>query len=222
MCGRFTLTANPQVVRDVFSLTTVPEGIEPRYNVAPTQPVAVITNEDPTALTFHRWGLVPSWAKDLSIGNKLINARAETAHEKPAFRAAFKRRRCLIPSSGFYEWKQTDGSKEPHFIHLRDEPVFAFAGLWEVWHSPEGDQMRTCTILTTEANSLVKSLHTRMPVILKPEDFDAWLEPDEVPAEALLPLMASYDADEMAEYEVSKLVNRPSYDTPELIEPVAS
>src|SRR5688500_11170540 len=119
MCGRVTLTAKPQSVRDIFGLTSMPEGIETGYNVAPTQPVAVITNEDPTSLTFHRWGLIPSWAKDITIGNKLINARSESASEKPAFRAAFKRRRCLIPADGFYEWKKTDGSKAPHYIHLR-------------------------------------------------------------------------------------------------------
>lgn len=220
MCGRFTLTANPTVVQDAFSLTTIPDGIEPRYNVAPTQPVAVITNEDASALTFHRWGLVPSWAKDITIGNKLINARAETAHEKPSFRAAFKRRRCLIPTTGFYEWKKTGGAKAPHFIHLRDEPVFAFAGLWEVWYSPEGDQLRTCTILTTDANAMMTPLHDRMPVILNPSDYALWLSKDELEVEELLPLMRQYDPDRMTHYEVSPMVNRPTIDSPELVEPV--
>ncbi|MFO7322856.1 MAG: SOS response-associated peptidase [Chloroflexota bacterium] len=221
MCGRFTLTADPQVMRDMFGLTTVPEGIEPRYNVAPTQPVAVITNEDPTTLTFHRWGLVPSWSKDIAIGNKLINARAETAHEKPSFRAAFRRRRCLIPTNGFYEWQTANGDKRPHFIYLRDEPVFAFAGLWEIWYSPDGDELRTCTILTTAANDLLRPLHERMPVILKRENYADWLEPGEAPIEALIPLMKPYDPDKMALYEVSRMVNRATVDTPELIEPVA-
>jgi len=222
MCGRFTLTANPTAVRDLFDLTTVPEGVEPRYNVAPTQPVAVVTNEDASALTFHRWGLVPSWAKDITIGNKLINARAETAHEKPSFRAAFKRRRCLIPTSGFYEWRKTGGAKAPHFIHMQGQTPFAFAGLWEVWYSPEGDQLRTCTILTTSANDLIAPLHDRMPVILDPSDYALWLSPDEMEVEELLPLMKSYDADRMALYEVSQLVNKPIFDSPELIEPVAN
>jgi putative SOS response-associated peptidase YedK len=221
MCGRFTLTANPQVVRDVFDLNAIPDGIEPRYNVAPTQPVAVITNEDPKTLTYHRWGLIPSWSKDLSIGNKLINARSETAHEKPAFRTAFKRRRCLIPASGFFEWKQADGSKIPHFIHLKEDPLFAFAGLWEVWYSPEGDQLRTCTILTTEANEFMSSLHTRMPVILKREDWDEWLQPEEQLVEVLMPLMKPYDSAAMDAYEVSTMVNRPNNDVPEVIRPVA-
>lgn len=221
MCGRFTLTADPEVVRDLFSLTAIPDGMEPRYNVAPTQPVAVITNDDPSSLTFHRWGLVPSWAKDITIGNKLINARAETAHEKPSFRAAFRRRRCLIPTTGFYEWKQADGGKLPHFIFLRNTPVFAFAGLWEIWYSPEGDELRTCTILTTSANETVRPLHERMPVILKPEDYAQWLEGGEQPAERLIPLMKPYDPAAIDIYEVSRLVNRATVDTPELIEPVA-
>lgn len=222
MCGRFTLTANPTVVQDMFSLSSVPEHLEPRYNVAPTQPVAVITNEDASELTYHRWGLVPSWAKDITIGNKLINARAETAHEKPSFRAAFKRRRCLIPTSGFYEWQKMGGAKAPHYIYLENEPAFAFAGLWEVWYSPEGDQLRTCTILTTSANEMMSSLHDRMPVILKPEDYALWLSSGELEVEELLPLMKQYDSSRMAHYEVSTLVNRPVYDAPELIEPVAN
>lgn len=221
MCGRFTLTANPQVLRDVFSLGSAPDGLEPRYNVAPTQPVAVITNEDSSALTFHRWGLVPSWAKDISMGNKLINARAETAYEKPAFRAAFKRRRCLIPADGFFEWQQVDGSKRPHFIQMQGRDVFAFAGLWEVWHSPEGDELRTCTILTTDANPLISKLHTRMPVILRHEDFAEWLSPEEQSADVLMPLMKQYDQNKMTFYEVTRLVNKATYDTPETIQPVA-
>ena len=222
MCGRFTLTANPTVVRDMFDLATVPENLEPRFNVAPTQPVAVITNEDASTLTYHRWGLVPSWAKDITIGNKLINARAETAHEKPSFRTAFKRRRCLIPTSGFYECRKTGGSKAPHFIHMQGQAPFAFAGLWEVWYSPEGDQLRTCTILTTSANELIAPLHDRMPVILDPADYALWLSPDELLVEELIPLMKSYDPNRMDFYEVSPLVNKPVFDSPELIAPVTN
>ena len=221
MCGRFTLTANPQVVRDTFNLTNVPGELEPRFNVAPTQPVAVITNEDPKTLTFHRWGLIPSWAKDISIGSKLINARADSAHEKPAFRAAFKRRRCIIPADGFYEWQQGEAGKTPHFIHLKGQPVFGFAGLWEIWHSPDGDELRTCTILTTDANAFVSKLHNRMPVILTPDNYEAWLSPEEEGADVLMPILKQYDASKMAEYEVSKAVNRASYDAPDLIRPVA-
>jgi putative SOS response-associated peptidase YedK len=221
MCGRFVLTASPEAIQTAFNLTTVPEGLTARYNVAPSQPVAVITNEDPKTLTFHRWGLIPSWAKDIAIGNKLINARADTAAEKPSFRAAFRRRRCLIPANGFYEWQKRTGGKAPMFIHLKEYKVFAFAGLWEVWHSPDGDELRTCTILTTEPNDFVRSIHDRMPVILQPSDYEKWLAPGEQSPDALKPLMKPLDAALMTAHEVSKLVNKATVDTPELIAPVA-
>jgi putative SOS response-associated peptidase YedK len=192
-----------------------------RYNIAPTQPVAVITNDDPKTLTFHRWGLIPSWAKDMKIGNQMINARSESVQEKPAFRSAFKRRRCLIPSDGFYEWRKEGSDKIPMFIHLKDRLIFAMAGLWEIWHSGEGDEIRTCTILTTEANSFMETIHNRMPVILRKEDYDFWLSPDEQPALALQALLKPFDSDSMAAYPVSKMVNRPNNDMPDLIKPVA-
>jgi putative SOS response-associated peptidase YedK len=221
MCGRFTLTENPQVLRDVFDLSTPPQGMEPRYNIAPTQPVAVISNDDPRNLTYFRWGLVPSWSKDLSMGSKLINARSETAHEKPAFRAAFRRRRCIIPASGFFEWKQADGKKIPHYIHPLEDQIFGFAGLWEIWHSPDGDELRTCTILTTSANEFMSSLHDRMPVILPRELFEEWLQPGEQPLEVLIPMMKPYRPDAMTAYPVSTMVNRPGNDVPDVIQPVA-
>jgi putative SOS response-associated peptidase YedK len=182
--------------------------------------VAVITNEDPRELTFHRWGLIPSWAKDPKIGSSMINARSEGVEDKPAFRAAFKRRRCLIPSDGFYEWQKRDGGKAPMFVHLKNHELFAFAGLWEVWRSAEGDELRTCTIMTTEPNELIKPIHNRMAVILRPEDYATWLSPDELPPAVLRPLLNAYEADRMAVYEVSKLVNSPGNDTPECIAPV--
>lgn len=221
MCGRFTLTADSQVIQQTFNLDSVPDTMVPRFNIAPTQPVAVITNEDPKALTFHRWGLIPSWAKDIKIGSSLINARAETAAEKPAFRSAFKRRRCLIPANGFYEWqKRTEKTKVPMYVHLKNHELFAFAGLWEVWRSPEGDELRTCTILTTEPNALIKPLHNRMAVILDPADYEMWLSPDELAPGELKSALRQYDADKMAVYEVSRLVNSPGNDTPELLVPV--
>ncbi len=222
MCGRFTLTANPEDIAQQFSLTSAPSNLEPRYNIAPTQPVAVISNDDPQTLTYFRWGLVPSWSKDIKIGAKLINARSEEAYQKPSFRSAFKRRRCLIPANGFYEWQKEGKSKTPHFIHLRHGGLFAFAGLWEIWHSPEGDELRTCTILTTEANALVAPLHNRMPVILKPEDYGIWLEKGEQPTEVLMPLMKAYDPTAMDEYVVSTMVNHAAVDAPEMVERVAS
>lgn len=219
MCGRFVLAADGTAIQQQFNLTETPT-IEARYNIAPTQPVAVITNAEPTALTYHRWGLIPSWAKDPSIGSRMINARAETAHEKPSFRSAFKRRRCLIPASGFYEWTKRDSGKVPMYIHLDDHAPFAFAGLWEVWHSPDGGEIHSCTILTTEPNDLIKPLHNRMAVILDEADYDMWLSPDELPADALKPMLRPYRADAMRAYEVSTLVNKPANDSPQCIVPM--
>jgi putative SOS response-associated peptidase YedK len=157
----------------------------------------------------------------MKIGNQMINARSESAHEKPAFRSAFKRRRCLIPADGFYEWRKEGSDKIPMFIHLKNRPIFALAGLWEIWHSGEGDEIRTCTILTTEANSFMETIHNRMPVILRKEDYDFWLSPDEQPVPALQALLKPFDPDAMTAYPVSKMVNRPNNDVPELIKPVA-
>lgn len=221
MCGRFVLTSDGDAIQLAFDLTTLPGMFAPRFNIAPSQPIAVITNEQPDALTFHKWGLIPSWSKDPKIGNRMINARSETAAEKPSFRAAFRRRRCLIPTDGFFEWQKREGGKQPMFIHLNDQPVFAFAGLWEVWHSPEGDEIRTATILTTEPNDFMASIHNRMPVILRPDDYAAWLAPDEQKSADLEPLMRPFAADEMVAYAVSTFVNRPTNDTPETIESLA-
>lgn len=221
MCGRFVLTADGETIQTAFNLDDVPESLPPRFNIAPSQPIAVITNENPKVLTFHKWGLVPSWAKDVAMGNKMINARSESVEEKPAFRAAFRRRRCLIPATGFFEWQQRDGKKVPMFAHMKDNSVFAFAGLWEVWHSPEGDELRTVTILTTEPNALMADIHNRMPVILPTTAYETWLAAGEQSPADLKPLLKPFDADQMAAYEVSTFVNRPANDTPEAIEPVA-
>jgi putative SOS response-associated peptidase YedK len=207
-------------VQQAFNLTTMPAEMPARYNIAPTQPVAVITNEQPDELTFYRWGLVPSWAKDISMGAKMINARSESAAEKPAFRAAFRRRRCVVPADGFYEWQAHGKDKVPMFIHKQGRVIFGMAGLWEVWHDADGGQLRTCTILTTEANAFMHSLHNRMPVILHPEDYALWLSPDEEPLSVLQGLMKSWDGNDLMAYPVSKAVNRPVNDSAVLIEPV--
>ena len=220
MCGRFVLAADPALLQRGFNLASLPD-IQPRYNIAPTQPVPVITNEAPNALSMLRWGLIPSWSKDMSAASKMINARAETAAEKPAFRAAFRRRRCLIPATGFYEWQARENGRAPMFIYLKNTPVFAFAGLWEIWHSPQGDEVRTFTIITTEANSFMRTIHDRMPVILHPADYETWLDTSDVPVEVLCSLLRPFEAAEMNAYEVSKMVNRPTVDVPELIAPVA-
>ncbi len=220
MCGRFVLTANPEVVQHTFDLKTMPPEMPARYNVAPMQPIAVITNEHSDELTFYKWGLIPSWSKDPTIASKLINARSETVAEKPSFRTAFRRRRCIIPADGFYEWQQQGKDKVPQFIHLEDREVFGIAGLWEVWNSPDGSEIRTCTILTTEANAFMQPIHNRMPVILHKADYPLWLSPKEEPVPMLQALMKPYTGDNLTAYPVSKAVNRANTDAPYLVEPV--
>lgn len=219
MCGRFTLTLDPVELRQAFDLGEMPEEWIPRFNIAPSQPVAVVTDSKTRVVDFMRWGLVPSWAKDISIGNKLINARAETVTEKPSFRNAFARRRCLILADGFYEWHKENkkGPSIPYFFHMKDRSPFAFAGLWEFWQSPEGDGLKTCTIITTEANECVAPVHDRMPVILKPDTGWKWL--DGGPVEELTKMLRPFPAEEMAAYTVSRMVNDPGKDSPALIRP---
>jgi putative SOS response-associated peptidase YedK len=223
MCGRFTLTVDPAELREVFGEYSFPEQFVPRYNIAPTQPVLAIPNDASSRADFFLWGLIPSWSKDPSIGSKLINARGETVAEKPSFRGGFKYKRCLIPVDGFYEWKGQPGTKikTPYFIHLKDRKPFAFAGLWDEWQSPQGGELRTCTIITTEPNDLMKTLHNRMPVILDRRDYAEWLDPAPRTPASLLHLIKPFPADAMAAYAVSTLVNRPGNDRPELILPAA-
>lgn len=222
MCGRFTLTADPNELRETFPWLNIPEAPQPRYNIAPTQPVAVIPNDGQQRLDYYVWGLIPFWAKDPSIGSRMINARSETLAEKPAFRTAFRRRRCLIPASGFYEWKAVTGSKTktPMYIQMESGKPFAFAGLWERWDAPDGSTVLSCTIITTGPNELVREIHNRMPVILDPQAYSLWLEPDEQPVERLTGLLKPYPAGELKAYEVSKLVNKPENELAALIEPV--
>ncbi len=223
MCGRFTLTATPEQLQEAFPGLQIPPGIAPRYNIAPSQPVAVIANNQPNRLDFFVWGLIPSWAKDPSIGNRMINARAETLIEKPAFRTAFKRRRCLIPASGFYEWRQEPGqkTKTPQYIRMASGEPFAFAGLWENWNSPDGSQVLSCTIITTEPNTLLATIHNRMPVILPKSAYTQWLDPGEAKPETLMDLLKPYDPAHMEAFTVSKLVNSPDNDVEGCILPVA-
>jgi len=224
MCGRFTLTADINDLQSEFPWVVIPEGIQPRYNIAPSQPVAVIPNDGHNQLDFFTWGLVPSWAKDPTIGNRLINARAETLAEKPSFRTAFRRRRCLVLADGFYEWRKSANGrgKVPMYIRLKSRRPFGFAGLWEVWHSGEGDKILSCAIITTEPNSLVGEIHNRMPVILPEEAYAAWLDPDIQDSSQLTPLLLPYPADQMAAYPVSSAVNNPANESPECILPLAA
>ncbi len=170
-------------------------------------------------LTHFQWGLIPSWAKDPSMGSRMINARAETAAEKPAFRAAFKRRRCLLPATGFYEWRKMNGHKQPMYIREGDGGLMSLAGLWEVWQSADGGLLETCTILTTTPNDLMEPIHDRMPLILEPADYDMWLLP-ETPLDQLNHLLRPFDPAQLLAYPVSTAVNKPQNDTPDIIEPV--
>jgi putative SOS response-associated peptidase YedK len=200
----------------------VPE-LFPRYNVAPMQPVATAWLADGGRRSFAewRWGLIPSWARDAKIAHSLINARAETVAEKPAFRAAFRARRCLIPASGFYEWAATGGKqKQPFHIRMKDGRPFAFAGLWERWQGGDGEPIETCAILTTGANELVRSVHERMPLILAPGDFAAWLDP-RTPAIDLHDLLRPYPAEEMLAEPVGRYVNSPRNEGPQCLAPAA-
>ena len=193
----------------------------PRYNIAPTQMVLAVRRPAGSLspeLVPLKWGLVPSWAEDLSIGNRMINARSETAAQKPAFRTALRQRRCLIPADGFYEWKAAGKKKQPYHITLRDGELFAFAGLWERWQRGE-QAVESCTILTTEANQLLRPLHDRMPVIISPDDYPRWLDPNLKQSGDVAPLLRSYDADRMRLEPVSTLVNSPANEAPGCIEP---
>ncbi|MEO0804635.1 MAG: SOS response-associated peptidase [Cyanobacteria bacterium J06642_2] len=217
MCGRFALAADAETIAHAFALSLERE-IPPRYNIAPSQPVEVVraNEQHERELAIVQWGLIPSWVKDLSKWKPLINARSETVAEKPSFRAAFRRRRCLIPASGFYEWQKVEEGKQPFFIHQHAEegdlPVFAMAGLWEHWQRHDGSELETCTILTTAANASMKPIHDRMPVILAPDDYDAWLLTDERDVGDLGALLHPVDDEWVSAYPVSTTVNNPRHD----------
>jgi len=218
MCGRFALPWPSKNVREHFMLPEIPD-LMPRYNIAPSQNVAAIrqlAENWPRQLDMLRWGLIPHWAKDKKIGYKMINARAETITEKPSFRTAIKKRRCLIAAGGFYEWQHKGGTKKPYYIQLKNESLIGIAGLWESWTDPDGDSIESCTIITTGANELVRQIHERMPVIIQPEYYDLWLEQN-TNQEKLLQLFKPYPAEEMVAYRVSSKVNSPKNDTPDCL-----
>jgi len=225
MCGRFTLRTPANIVAEYFTAVGVPP-FEPRFNIAPTQPVPVIrVAMDATAEGyFHRqfawirWGLIPHWADDPSLGDRLINARAETAAEKSAFRAAFRRRRCLVAADGFYEWQKTGRGKRPFFIHRQDQSPFGFAGLWESWEGADHSLIESCTLLTTEPNDLMRPIHNRMPVILSPGDHDRWLDLSIETPELLTPLLAPCPSEGWSADPVGTWVNNPAHDDPKCID----
>jgi putative SOS response-associated peptidase YedK len=204
-----------------FGVQEITEDLQPSFNIAPTQNVAVVLRDGTTRLVGMRWGLIPSWATDPTIGSKLINARSETLTKRSAFKDAFKSRRCLVLADGFYEWQRQGKEKTPFFIYLKSERPFAFAGLYEIWRPPLGAPLVSCTIVTTEPNDLVRPLHDRMPVVLPKGAEGLWLDPEAEDSMRLLDLLQPYPADDMAAYQVSSLVNSVKNDSPECIEPAS-
>ncbi len=224
MCGRFALIETPKRLAERFHLADELE-FTPAYNISPSTRISTITADLEGARHLHimRWGLIPSWAKDASIGNKLANARGETIAEKPSFRAAFKSRRCLIPASGFYEWKAEANYKQPWYVSLKSGDPMAFAGLWETWHPKEGEIIESCCIITTEANALMHPIHDRMPVILNPDQWDTWLSPQEHQADKLLPMIHPFEPGTLQAWPVTRELNRVGLrDDAGLIEPSAT
>jgi putative SOS response-associated peptidase YedK len=242
MCGRFTLRASREEIAEQFSLLELPP-ISPRYNIAPRQPVGIVrpqvTPDIPEVLdwapdveatpvaphrrrefTFARWGLIPRWAKDPAMGDRLINARAESLATRPAFRAAFRYRRCLVPADGFYEWRQEGRRKQPYFFRLPGDQLFAFAGLWESWVGPDGSEVESCTIITTEANDEVRPFHDRMPVILTRDSFERWLTLEEDHLASLMSLLQPFAKVKLEVFPVGLWVNNPNFDDPRCIAPV--
>jgi len=225
LCGRFARFSPAHIFRMLFQLNEFID-IPPQYNISPGQDIYAVrgiimrdeqartasadSNYDKEVVSF-KWGLIPFWAKDPTIGNRMINSRSETVTEKPSFKTAFKNHRCLIPTDGFFEWqKQKDGGKQPYFIHMKSDEPFAFAGIWDRWKSPEEQIIESCSILTTEPNSLLQPIHNRMPVIIDPNDFEQWLNPSNTDIEELKDLLKPFDAKKMAAYPVSTYVNSPS------------
>ena len=223
MCGRFTLFTSLKELTDRFGLDSFPVNVAPSYNIAPTQPVLTVRSmpgdNKQIQADFMRWGLIPPWAKDASLGGRMINARSETASEKPSFRSAFRKRRCLILADGFYEWRKTPTGKQPVRIQMKGGRPFAFAGLWESWNNREGGQIHSCTILTMAANSFMKNIHDRMPLILQKDNESKWLDSSRNDPEEIKDMIEELPNDYFESWDVSKLVNTPTNNNPGCIEP---
>ena len=216
MCGRFAFSPFAKIIEERFHVLIDESEYKPRYNSAPGQDLAVILNNEQGKLSFCRWGLIPFWSKDSKIGFSLINARAETIKEKPAFKSPFHRKRCLVPADSFYEWKVINNKKTPYRIFLKDEPLFSMAGIWDSWNDKEGNTITSFTIITTEANSFMRKIHDRMPVILKRDDEAIWLGNNNV--DALSSLLKKYPSELMGAYEISERVNNPRNDDEKVIQ----
>jgi len=222
MCGRYTLKTPVERLSEKFQFPQVIP-LKPRYNIAPSQPVAVVRlvpEDNDRKFAMLRWGLIPAWTKDLKKARMPINAKSETVADLPSFRDAYRKRRCLIPADGFYEWKQEGGRKQPVFIHMKDGEPFAFAGLWEHWEKPDQEPIDSCVILTTEPNELLAQVHNRMPIILAPKDYDLWLDPDAQQVDRLKPLLSPFPPERMTYFPVNLRVNNPKHDDPLCVEPL--
>ena len=222
MCGRFILSKPKKIkAKDLKIKESEVDLLKPRYNIAPSNPVAAILNEKERHIEPLRWGLIPSWAKEESIGSRMINARAETLAEKPSFKGLLHKHRCLVLADGFYEWAESPRGKQPYLVRLKSDEPFTFAGLWSHWKNPKGEEIRTCTIITCAPNKLMESIHNRMPVILDAEERDIWLDPKNEDMPTLAGLLKPYPENEMEAYPVSKIVNSPENDREECIKPIA-
>lgn len=222
MCGRFVQTLDLQKLAQELDIPIeLLRSFEPRYNVAPSQPIAVILKEKDLHAEPMQWGLIPSWAKDPTIGNRMINAKAETLSEKPSFRGPLKNSRCLIPVDGFYEWKQEGKRKQPYYIRLKSQKPFTLAGLWSHWTGADGSEIRSCTIITTEPNEVLRPIHHRMPVILSKEDRETWLDKASFDLKILLPLLQPWKENTLEAYPISTFVNSPMNDGPSCIQPLS-
>jgi putative SOS response-associated peptidase YedK len=220
MCGRYTLHHKPKEIEERFDVDPDQELLSPRYNIAPSQIIPVVRHRESREMAGLKWGLIPFWAKDPKIGYNMINAKAETLAEKPSFKQALAKRRCLIPADGFYEWqKRGKGPSQPIYVRRRDSGLFAFAGLWETWKSPEGETIESCTIVTVEPNELISKFHHRMAAILSRDDESAWIDPESKVAD-LLGLLRPYPSDELEAFPVSRAVNSPKSKEPSLIAPI--
>ena len=223
MCNRYRLTHSKQYLTERFQATSDEIEDRPRYNIAPTQQVLTVRKEQGKKVrhfTTMRWGLIPSWAKDMSIGNRTLNARSETVTTTPAFRGSILTKRCLIPADGFYEWRKMGSMKQPYCFEVGEAEVFALAGLWDRWTSPDAEIIESCTILTTTPNSLVADLHDRMPVIVAPDKYDLWLDPDVTDFQAIRDVLKPYDAELMRLYPVNRKLNNSTNDDAEAASPV--
>ncbi len=223
MCGRFEIHSAVELIARIFAVSAQGISIDFKhnFNVAPTNYVPIVIKYDKRKLIQSRWGFLPSWAKEEKLAYKMINARAETVAEKPAFRDAFKNHRCLVVADGFYEWRTTEAGKKPVYIHLKSGKPMGFAGLYSIWTSPEGEKINTCTIIVTNANDLVAPVHDRMPVIVDPDDQDTWLDPAVKEPIDLVHILKTYPSDELEMYNVSPKVNSPKNNTSDLIKEIA-